>query len=1773
MSRARGSVGGRKRATSSASRPRRSTPRPSREIEALQAVAAAIGRRGDLVRVAEETLDVVRSLTGMPIGALYRFDRAQDALVIAAQRGLTPDQLELVRVRPVRDSRLGAALLAGEFSVMSLEDDPPQDPRLRAMAEQAGHRSQLTLTIAGKDGPWGVIALVSTERRTFDADEIRLLQAVAQQVGLAVENAGLFDEAGRRAAEYRALFEVGGLVSQSLEVAHILDVIVERSRALLEVAATGIFRFDAASGVCVYERGIGLSPAFIRALRVGPGEGTTGKAVAQREPVWSADILVDPALSIGAATRALVEQERYRAALSVPILIKGEAYGALAVYWWDRHEPERSEIELLAALAGQAAIALDNARLYQAAANRGRRLATLARLTETLTSTLSLEEVLGRVAQSAVDLFGSSLARLWLLDAEGTTLALRAQAGAQASVEDRTRLALGEGITGQIVLTRAPVVVDDLRADPRGTNPARVRAEGLVSFAGVPLFLGDRVLGAVSVAVRERRPFSDEDLSLLQSLSNQAAIAIENARLFQEARGQAARLRAIAELGRVLVSTFEVDRVLELVGTHARETLGLANIGICLYDESAGVLRFVAGAGFPAEFVEKYGLAPGEGVAGRAFLEGRPVWTTNFFDDQSVALRPESRQQVATHPNRAVLAIPLIRERPFGCLVAHREVGHRFTGEEIEYLSTFASQVAVAIENARLYAETTRRLAETRALLEVAEILNSTLEPRPLLRQVAMKIAQVCGVDRCTIEGWDGDHVIPLMAQFVDGRRDERQWRAFSAVPSYVPADVPAHARALATRQPVLINDTASTDLIPRDWIETYSIRSYMVVPLIRQDQAIGFMNLDYCERPTAFAPWQVNLAMAIAGQLALSLENSRLYGEAERRLKETSTLFAVGQALSRPGPAEEVMRGVAREVALAFGADMVGVHQVTPDKDVLRALTGYHVPKHLLEIFATRPFVLGRMPALAEAWRSGCAVWSSDVGNDPGFDPEIFGRIDPHSVLLAPTPVRGEPVGAIFLVWWGTGRQPSADEVRLVEAVAAQVGLAMENAELARQTQAKLQETETLLAVSRTLASTLDLDSMPRHFLRHMVQSLGADTAGLWLLDETGQWMVPLAGYHVPPAVLEKLRGVRLSIKDHGLYAEAARTRRCVVSTDVSNDPRFPLAMRTIAPQRTQVFVPIVAKDRVVGGLAATWWERERVLSESERQLIEAVANQAGVALENARLFRDHQERAEELSVLHELSRAVTGRLDQAELIDTIHHQVARLLDVRHMVMVLHDEERDELEVALRIEDGVRADHLPRRYPPRHGLMFVVLQTGRPIRTDDYAAECRRHGVSAVQRGGEFPRWLGVPMVAGDRTLGVLALRSRDRAFTERDERLLANIAHLAALALRSARLFEERSRAYTELAAAQDQLVRTEKLRALGEMASGVAHDFNNLLASIVGRAQLLLREVEDPRHRRWIEVVERSALDGAQTVRRLQEFTRIRRDQPFVVVDLNRVVQEALEVTDSRWRDEPRGRGIVVDVKTLLTAALPPVSGDPAELREALTNLILNALDAMPAGGRLTLSTAVADGSVELAVSDTGVGIPEHVKPKIFDPFFTTKGPQGTGLGLSMTYGIISRHGARVAVESEAGRGTTFRLTFPVSTAPPTSRPEPAPLPVTRHLRCLVVDDEAVVGDVLGDMLLSAGHRVVVVREGRSAVARFGGEPFDVVFTDLSMPGLSGWDVARAIKELDPEVPVFLVTGFGVELPADELQDQGVDAVLAKPLRITDILGALAGVRPRI
>jgi PAS domain S-box-containing protein len=368
------------------------------------------------------------------------------------------------------------------------------------------------------------------------------------------------------------------------------------------------------------------------------------------------------------------------------------------------------------------------------------------------------------------------------------------------------------------------------------------------------------------------------------------------------------------------------------------------------------------------------------------------------------------------------------------------------------------------------------------------------------------------------------------------------------------------------------------------------------------------------------------------------------------------------------------------------------------------------------------------------------------------------------------------------------------------------------------------------------------------------------------------------------------------------------------------------------------------------------------------------------------------------------------------------------------------------------------------------------------------------------------------------------------------------------------------------TEAKRLTERLNSTEKLRALGELAGGVAHDFNNLLGAILGRVQLLRRQAFDPKVDRELAVIEKAAQDGGETVRRIQEFSRIRRDRRFAAVDLAEVLRDTVDITKTRWKTEAERRNVAVQV-VLDTRPVPPVLGNASELREVFTNLVLNAVDAMPQGGKLHLSCRHEGDVVTAEVRDTGVGMTEAIQKNLFDPFFTTKGSRGMGLGMSVVYGIVTRHEGKIDVSSALGKGTTFTLEFPKSNQPiAVAGGDGAAMPTTlRKGRILVIDDEPEVAAVVKDVLTASGHTVDAAFSAADGIQLASVSTYDAVFTDLGMPDMSGWEVAARIHELHPDLPVALVTGWGTSLDEDDARRRGIRAVVHKPFEIDEITRA--------
>ena len=406
-----------------------------------------------------------------------------------------------------------------------------------------------------------------------------------------------------------------------------------------------------------------------------------------------------------------------------------------------------------------------------------------------------------------------------------------------------------------------------------------------------------------------------------------------------------------------------------------------------------------------------------------------------------------------------------------------------------------------------------------------------------------------------------------------------------------------------------------------------------------------------------------------------------------------------------------------------------------------------------------------------------------------------------------------------------------------------------------------------------------------------------------------------------------------------------------------------------------------------------------------------------------------------------------------------------------------------------------------------------------------------------------------------------------------------LKNVETSAAQAAQAEKHVKELSHYIAEQERIREQFSQMEKLSALGELASGVAHDFNNTLAGILGRAQLLQRTNDTEKIRRGLDIIIKTAEDGAKTVKRIQDFARQRRDHDFELVSIDQILLDASEITRPRWKNCAEASNIHITVN-LQIGSNAMVMGDDSELREVLVNMVFNAIDAMPEGGTLTLSTSTVDQSVVIKVVDTGVGMYPEVRSRIFDPFFTTKGKAGLGLGLAVSFGIIRRHGGNIEVESQYGNGTEFRITLPLATVVEggvqvdVSTAEPAPAAMCdvvvtdEHTQptLLIVDDEDFVRDLLQDMLEGEDCDVRLAASGSEALAMFREFQFDAVCTDVGMPGMSGWELAREIRHLNQQIPIAVITGWGEAVGSNEQKAAGVDWVIAKPFtaeRITELV----------
>jgi signal transduction histidine kinase/ActR/RegA family two-component response regulator len=704
------------------------------------------------------------------------------------------------------------------------------------------------------------------------------------------------------------------------------------------------------------------------------------------------------------------------------------------------------------------------------------------------------------------------------------------------------------------------------------------------------------------------------------------------------------------------------------------------------------------------------------------------------------------------------------------------------------------------------------------------------------------------------------------------------------------------------------------------------------------------------------------------------------------------------------------------------------------------------------------------------------------------------------------------------------------------------------------------------------------------------------ATHGGLGLLSTDGELLEHFT-FGIPPENEDELRR-------HGGADDLVRYLLEPLETlhhvDLSTAPVTPRCCRALPPTGPLLRLALATNGRRRGVLYLARATGATPFGPQEEEIILALQT----SLEQATLF-DEARLLAQIRLLNQVAQAAACSLELLPILAVASREIAWHLPRKaSLVWLIEDVDNDsktdpyQATPTLRLADmGADAEERAAELGLRAGMRMCAdetpfaggLRDGQAIYTDLSREDERTnvHARNLAARGANSS--IAVPLRAGERVVGILeSVCTRSEDFTNEQAQLLYLVADLLGPAISNCQLFGQLRRAYDELRQTQSQLIQAEKMRALGELAGGMAHDFNNSLCGVLGFLDLALTDQGlVPGVRGYLESAHTSALDAAHTVRRVQNFARWQRNElSDQLLDINKLVEQTLQLTRHKWENlsHTRSGPITVEVDAQARLAL---HGSDSELREVITNLVFNAVDAMPDGGRLVVRTWSTATDIFLSIQDDGVGMTDAVRQRLFEPFFTTKEDRGNGLGLSVTFGIVQRFGGEITVKTQPGAGSTFELRFPANTTTSKTsssakagesgtneavngKPQEASMPAL-SLRILVVEDEESIRRFLEAALTQMGHRPRLAVDAPSGIKALESESFDLVLSDLGLPGVSGEEVARTVARRTPRVPVILLTGWSDQLRNEAKPLEGVTCVLGKPVTIKTLADTINQVCP--
>ena len=1509
--------------------------------------------------------------------------------------------------------------------------------------------------------------------------ETRLAEALEQ---LHTRNRELVEALDRETATSEILRVIS---SGPTDTQPVFDGILDNATRLLKAENGILYLYDGEAFQVVACRGLSSeAEAHYRARAPRPGARSgLGRMLAEKRPVQVADITDDDAYRQGDPLRVrTVKLLGARTAVWLPLLNGSETVvGALGIY---RHEVRPftdKQIGLVATFADQAVIAIENVRHFNETKEALEQQTATSEILRVISSSpTDVRPVFDAVAESAARLCEAQDASIFRR--EGDRLAFVAHHGPIAQRHGDFSLPLVRGtVGGRSVLESRTVQVADLQNEDREFPDAveNARRFGFRTILSVPLLREGIAIGGIQLRRTEVQLFSDRQIALLQTFTDQAIIAIENVRLFKaleeknralsESNAQITqaleRQTATADVLRIIAqSPTELQPVLDAIAASAVRLCAATDVvierleGDRFYNAAHAGSQMKGLVGLPLPLTRRF---PG----GRAVLDRTAI----IIDDiHLVAEReyPDTLELLKLNTIHSVAEIPLLSEdKPLGSIAVLRAEVRPFTPGEIALLRTFADQAVIAIENVRLFKELearnrdlTEALEQQTATAEILRVISSSpADLEPVFRTLLVNAARLCGAHNGGIFRVERG-ALHLAASY----NISPELRAHLESAPIQPGPGGALRRAALELQPVQSPDASADTDLPVAALEAYrreGMRTAIAVPLLKENTLIGAIAFHRREvRP--FSDKQIALLKSFADQAVIAIENVRLFTELQEKNRalsetleqQTATSEILRVISSSPTDVQPVFDSIVQSAARLCHAANAGVFLTDGRTLDLPANYGSSSPEALATIRAQYP-----RPVDQET-TAGVAILTRSVIHVPDIEApsaaEVYTRrvgrlLGVRSMVAVPMMRKGEVVGAINLSRQEPGRF-SDMEVELLKTFADQAVIAIENVRLFTELQAS----------NRDLTKALDKQTATSDILRVISQSQtdvqpvfdAIVSSAVRLLRAYTGTLTRIAGDQIELAALTSTDEIAdattralfpRSLHTEGLHVRAIRDRAPFNVVDFETDPRWSevLRARTRARgYRSWAVVPLLQHDAVIGTIAVTRREPGG-FTDDEIALLQTFADQAVIAIENARLLTELQARTQELSrsveqltALGEVGRAVSSTLDLETVLTTIVSRAVELSGLDGGIVSEYEEATDEFvqRAASQAVSALAMTLRGTRYRRGEGAIGRTAITRQPVQVPDitvpgaYDSRARANliesGVRAV---------LAVPMIHQDRLIGCLGVtRNRPGDFPSETIQMLQTFATQSALAIQNARLFQELADKSRQLEAASQHK---------SEFLANMSHELRTPLNAIIGFSEVLTERMFGELNEKQAEYLKDIYASGTHLLSLINDILDLskieagRMELELTDFDLPQAIDNALILV----RERAGRRGIALEHS--VAERLGEIRGDERKIKQVLLNLLSNALKFTPESGRVEVRARVVDGMAEISVTDTGVGIAPEDQEAVFEEFrqvgTSAAKQEGTGLGLALCRKFVELHGGKIGVTSQVGVGSTFTFTIPV------------------------------------------------------------------------------------------------------------------------------------------